>query len=347
MKPMMLLSLFLMSIGIAAYAEGREVGNGGDAVVCRDSAGGIISAGMLDLYEARELYGLTVNDSTMPPRAQSITALDKLHGFADDYRGLVLAEVNEVLGRMRLMHRGVVLTDVRDSGHLIYPQGCAVEQVANFNDEYGLLVSRDIWDHFSETDKSALITHEAVYKLERSFYGARVSSGARKITAYLHSDAALTAPSWREISKKSRARFRDQVADASFLNEDRFNRENADGIWRGLTGTLLSELQGEWLLTGYLQVDHQEGFSRNGFPARLAFAGTTAMERLDCSGDGCRSFSQVSHAAANSIENRAVLRENNGKCRLVSLNRLLCRWHRSFILGDLNIYQSFARVRQQ
>ena len=69
-----ILAIAFSFVAMQSYA-GVTNGGGGKSVVCRDVAGKITKAEVLDLFEAREVYGLTPNISA--GNLQDILALVK------------------------------------------------------------------------------------------------------------------------------------------------------------------------------------------------------------------------------------------------------------------------------
>lgn len=75
-----------------------------------------------------------------------------------------------------------------DSHELIIPdKNCKVEQLANYSKDEIVLVDSEIWSHFDQTNRAALLTHETVYKKLRSF-GEKSSTRARRTVGLLFSN---------------------------------------------------------------------------------------------------------------------------------------------------------------
>lgn len=178
-----LLFVFIASFGLSSYA-GVINGGGDKGVVCRNLDGSIASAETLDLFEAKNLYGLvpwqfigTVDGvlDSMRTRLQSTMDQPEIHLFP---------LMNRVRNILRLVPPTVILKPVDDAAEVALPTGCTLEQLANYVDDDLLLVSQEIWDHLSLADKAALHLHEAIYRLERS-QGAQNSRRTRKIVGHL------------------------------------------------------------------------------------------------------------------------------------------------------------------
>ena len=172
----------------SAFAGGIS-GGGGRSVVCRDSkTGAITSAQLLDLYEGTVQYGYTIKSSTAPKDAQLNIALELISAGRDtDYKNGLTGFSNLVSQEMRLLPDGTGLQPIDDSYEVIIPKDCKVEQLANFMDDRNLLlVDGSIWAALSETNKAALITHEALYKYLRLF-GETNSIRTRQAVAFAFS----------------------------------------------------------------------------------------------------------------------------------------------------------------
>lgn len=162
-----LIALGIFAASVIVHARGgTEVGNGGDAVVCR-SGGKIVSAELLDYYEARVKYGLKLNLQGSVENMVD-TALTRLAEVQDvkipSYRSSALKFQEEAL-----FVSGIELIDIPDSHHTFFPKGCQVEQVAiqivpKLPLEKRYTINKDIWDAMSDLNKAGLILHEIFYR---------------------------------------------------------------------------------------------------------------------------------------------------------------------------------------
>ena len=85
---------------------------------------------------------------------------------------------------MTFLPAGTELKDVDDSFDVVFPSGCKAEQLAHYYSDDKILVNSDIWQHLTETDRAALILHEAIYRLNRSV-GAADSRQSRHVVMSL------------------------------------------------------------------------------------------------------------------------------------------------------------------
>jgi hypothetical protein len=183
----------------ATVLAGGVSDGGGSAIVCRDSAKNITSAELLDLWEARLIYGLSVNvdDPSLDHigLAQKVArTLDEGGGLGDrtglttttDSTGAIVDRRVTLVGGdvysstiqyttdyatkiMRLLPPGTILKLVEDYTSPIIPRDCAVEQLALFQDAANrLLVVEEIWSKLDKVNKAALLIHEALYSVLRS-----------------------------------------------------------------------------------------------------------------------------------------------------------------------------------
>lgn len=162
-------------------SEGGISGGGGKGIVCRDDLGNIKSVQMLDLYEAKIVYGLNPSYETAPMDEQIQKALETI---PSSQRRLIEIYVDLVKKNMTFTPEGTVLSPINDSFDFIFPAGCAAEQLANFQTNDLILVNGDLWKHLNETDRAALILHEAFYATER-IYGSTDSRRSRHVVGKL------------------------------------------------------------------------------------------------------------------------------------------------------------------
>ncbi len=173
--------------GNAAPQGGVDGGGGGKSVVCRNSKGQITSAQTLDLFEAKNVYNLklTSYDGTVEEISQKIQAKLKATISTDEYDyGSIYKRVNKI---MKWVPPSVVIKPIDDAAEVVLPKNCQLEQLAHYIDDETLVVSQEIWNHLSNTEKAALISHEAIYRVDRAF-GAKDSRRARRIVGHLFSD---------------------------------------------------------------------------------------------------------------------------------------------------------------
>jgi hypothetical protein len=148
---------------------GNEVGNGGSAVVCRDSANAITSIESLDQYEARELFELDIalGDSSLGYIEKTHLAFERIKDF-DHVAYERYKKLADTFEENAFFKSGVDLATIPDTEHLYIPAGCHVEQVIISNPPESIigkrfLVNQDLWDALDSDGKATLLIHEIIY----------------------------------------------------------------------------------------------------------------------------------------------------------------------------------------
>lgn len=198
------LALLLVSGSAFARGGGYSAGDGGHGVQC----GSVVE--LLDLYEARRLYGFApdLGNSSMTnwpyyfltmetarfrfKEAIPLTPhMKKLFGRAEE-----LAQTAE---RVDWVY-GAPRTD--DVGPLLVPlhHGCKISQVANHATLRGvndsrIRINQDLWDGMSEVDQAATFLHESFH----DYFHGKTTLAIRQFVMY------LTAP--REFRERNRRVF--------------------------------------------------------------------------------------------------------------------------------------------
>lgn len=190
MKLIMFLSVALSSSLVLA---GVTNGGGGKAIVCRDQNRQIISAQVLDLFEAENQYGLTLLPSARSlDEALSEVALrlESLSGQRRYMMSMKKTDLEAIYKKFKFLAPGIGLQPIDDSMDLLRPEHCEIEQLAFFKEANIVLVNQDIWNHLTPQNQAALIVHETIYQLQRR-QGAKDSRDSRKIVGHLFSTVDL------------------------------------------------------------------------------------------------------------------------------------------------------------
>ncbi len=175
---------------------GDKVGNGGGIWACSTPATEPFAKGFLvDLFEAREEFQLSV-----PERQGSV---DEIVNERLRWTYIALPELApswEVsLGQVREALRlyDHILENTNDAllrsrpSPATCPEGeWTYLQMANFTEFGFLLVRRDLWeaDSLSNTDRAALLFHEAIYKWLRQTHNDVTSVRTRTLVGHLFAD---------------------------------------------------------------------------------------------------------------------------------------------------------------
>ena len=183
---------------------GAISGGGGKGVVCRDDLGSIQSVELLDLWEARTLFGQVLVPSTGSLQGDVDRAVAGLKfsyyfngsGGFDEHGPFQGQEYVEAYLRLEASHflqpyadllrlRGIILTLTDDSYELAKPANCAIEQLVNYLPTGRILLNQDLFDKMDMTSQAALITHEAYYAFLREMAGESTSIRARRAVGYV------------------------------------------------------------------------------------------------------------------------------------------------------------------
>jgi hypothetical protein len=182
--------LMFFSLTVFAGVGGVD-GGGGKSIVCRDSAGQITSAEVLDLYEARMMFGRTLRTpvGTMQGQLQ-----DALKVIPEPNRHMIETLISSVQSKMKMVPVGTKLNLIDDAMEVMLPVGnCSAEQAANYFNENLIMVSEDIWNHLDEMNRAALLMHEALYRYNR-FDGASDSRRTRYAVGAIFSEGTQWVP---------------------------------------------------------------------------------------------------------------------------------------------------------
>ncbi len=181
--------LFALILSIPSFSPASGVlnGGGGKAVVCRDQVKNILSVELLDLYEARQIYGLKIAPNQTSIEQQVNDIIQKIH-HSNLYAAFQIDPlVKRVRQNVKFISSDVQLIPVDDALEIVLPNECKVEQLANYVDDSLLLVDESLWQKMNSQNQASLIMHEAIYRFQRG-EGARDSRRSRKLVAYLFSD---------------------------------------------------------------------------------------------------------------------------------------------------------------
>jgi hypothetical protein len=224
-----LITLILMS----ATAFAGDKGNGGFSVVCRDNAGAITSAEILDIYEGRILYKRTypTDQKTVPELIKG--AIEKLQDYSY-FSGKLRKEILSIEKNTVFIPEGNELESTDDAFPPIKKTGCKFEQLANYTNAGEVLISQEIFDKLDNLNKAALILHEAIYSIRRKSVGDTTSQTTRRLVAQLlatNSDEAVIDRSaldslYRPNNKQScgdTGTLKEKIESCSFVQPEQFN----------------------------------------------------------------------------------------------------------------------------
>jgi hypothetical protein len=187
------LNLVIASLLISLNTfAGVDSSGGGPSVVKFDAQGKVASAQLLDVFEAPLRYGLNIQNSTKSGDQiiqDAIAKMKNRHGFI----GLELEQtIAKILKSTEFLPDGVVMApgvDIADGVAALIPTGSQLLYVGFYQTNGKLLISKDIYAKLDETNRAALMLHEALYRMERFYHETHSSQNARWLTAILISDA--------------------------------------------------------------------------------------------------------------------------------------------------------------
>ncbi len=202
LKYIFFVTFFSFSLLSNAYNEninslmlGPISSGGGMGVVCRDSFGKIKSVELLDLWEAKSLYGRNIKPSKKTIKEIAFAGLDNLKNSIDtdeyslgidisspDFIGsdafyeILKYDLNAFLdeGKFRKIRRlkGIELTLTNDSFEVIKPVDCEIKQLVRYIDNVvggEVIINQDLLDKMDNLNLAALYLHEVFYAHLRRF----------------------------------------------------------------------------------------------------------------------------------------------------------------------------------
>jgi len=187
------LGLMLTNLNFAM--AGNESGHGGGTWVCRDTATDAIRwVKLVDLFEAKSEYGLTLDSfSTQPIDTQLSKVADKIKTANADIFSIYAEDLKNLRATL-LISENIDISHIPDAHFKVTPAkdlcpGGKIdyEQVANFPDGQNLVIAALLYSRLSLAEQAALLVHEAVYKMYRDEIDLDNSDLAREAVGYLFS----------------------------------------------------------------------------------------------------------------------------------------------------------------
>lgn len=188
----LIVGILLTKSATAMPLEAKEVGNGGNAVLCPATH----SAELLDYYEARILRNMNVSMGGAKEAVavaqfvvQRLKKISPLRALA--YQKYIKSFISE----SRFL-KGVELVEVNDSGHIFLPNNCKIVQVAlqkapMFPGDGRYVINQDVWDQMPVSSQAGLILHEVIYR-EALEFGSYDSRAVRYLNSILAADLLST-----------------------------------------------------------------------------------------------------------------------------------------------------------
>lgn len=227
-----LLFLALTLFASFLHAGGME-GGGGNAVVCRDAQGKLVSAELYDLFEGRALYGYLPKEIILDYGSQARAIAKKMTDATQD--SFFETETERILNDVKLLPPEAALVPIDDSGSIIKPANCDVFQTAIYQPNKRVYFDSNIWNLLTETNRAALVSHEVFYAYLRYYDAAKTSLRARQYVAYMYSGQNLKkiwAPSQGEHSEICRTDYDNPSNGSNPPAMLFYSRLNEDGTWK-------------------------------------------------------------------------------------------------------------------
>lgn len=199
----------LFKISAAVAEAGTRDGGGGKGVVCRNPDGSIKSVELLDLWEARMVYGRQIRYSEASYEQQLKTLLPKL-AWAIPYpvinpaqfQGWLISDLEEhtldaLLKKYpdHFFKTTETVEETKDAYERIVPSGrngCKIEQIVSmvdvdFSNDRLVYFNFELYGLMDETNKAALNLHEALYSYLRRTMNEPNSVRTRRLVGALMS----------------------------------------------------------------------------------------------------------------------------------------------------------------
>lgn len=185
--------LMIAALGVICSLDAALAGpissGGGGSFVCRQN-GDITSAELIDLWEARAVFGRAVNSSNDPVDYQVAMAINKLERFHPRLADKVTAKINALKAVMRTVPTDMHLPPPPDSELGLVKPNCPAEGLAFYDGRLNaLFYNPEIYTALSDNShRAALLVHEGLYAVMREMpTPVRNSVSARQIVGCLFS----------------------------------------------------------------------------------------------------------------------------------------------------------------
>ena len=206
LKCIIIISISALSGAVASAGQDR---GGGKGVVCRDSQNNVLTAELLDLWEAQNLRGKKIISSSGNMNTDMELALNRAkYIFSEEdqrvYDSLKFASVNIMnctdknkpcTFKNVVRVTGVDLPISNDSleGNLSLPLGCKVEQVIGFEHSYSPIwtLNMDLVEKMDTINLVSLSLHEGVYGLLDTYGNEQNSERVRRVIGHVMSGGSF------------------------------------------------------------------------------------------------------------------------------------------------------------
>ena len=207
MKNLLLTWFTSLALCGVSLADVRNVGNGGDVVVCRDGQNKILSVELLDFYEGRVLNGRHPLPMDGDTDALVEIALQRL-GKVNPTRQARYAKWAKSFHEEAAYIPNANLVDIDDSRHIVLPAGCTISQIAIQRpiregiEKKRYVINDDLWKELNPLNQAGLILHELIYReaIEGDISDSKL---VRLINSLIFSDtlSSVSFPSYAALLK--------------------------------------------------------------------------------------------------------------------------------------------------
>ncbi|AHZ85119.1 hypothetical protein Bb109J_c2429 [Bdellovibrio bacteriovorus] len=215
--PLILFS-FAGSLAHAGFIGGDEKGNGGSVIYCENRFESQRYE-VLDLFEAREIQTFEMDVIEGIEYKKILREMIARLADINPTRASLYYSFLETFDREALFLKGTEFTDIPDRGWGALPKGCTLVQGAVQYKRPSIkghryYFNKDVWDRMTNTQRSALVLHEFIYREglqpENNF---QTSNGVRLMNGFLHSTMMrdVTLPQYIDLLQRSGL----QLADAN------------------------------------------------------------------------------------------------------------------------------------
>lgn len=209
-----LLSLILFSFvgswAQAAFVGGDEKGNGGSVIYCENRLESQRFE-VLDLFEAREIQTFEMDVIEGMEYKKILRQMIGRIEAVNPTRAALYNSFLDAFDREALFLKGTEFTDIPDRGWGALPKGCTLVQGAVQYKRPSIkghryYFNKDVWDRMANTQRSALVLHEFIYREglqpENNF---QTSNGVRLMNGFLHSTMMrdVTLPQYIDLLQRS------------------------------------------------------------------------------------------------------------------------------------------------
>jgi hypothetical protein len=186
-----LFSFYALAASPPKAREGTESSGGGPSIFCPNSTSPAGIAQLYDFFEGRLRRNLNVPVTNSLPKEQQIEhAFKKLEGIDYAIAQDVRVELLNIIKNISYLPDGILMTSVNDLGGgeaPIVPVNCQLAYAAYFESSGQLSIARLLYDRFTETEKAALLMHEALYSVAREMSKQVDSRSTRIVNAFIFS----------------------------------------------------------------------------------------------------------------------------------------------------------------